>query len=113
MKKKKRLLWNNLVIFLFLLSGCSFISPDSKEHKRKDTAQVAVLSKDYLASSGDKKAELGKQLSKYNVTVLMTIIRTAKLRSLNPVKVLKAIMSNDTASKILEQFMRATMPGAP
>ena len=66
MKKKKRLLWNNLVIFLFLLSGCSFISPDSKEHKRKDTAQVAVLSKDYLSSSGDKKAELGKQLSKYN-----------------------------------------------
>jgi len=50
---------------------------------------------------------------KNNVAVLMTIIRTAKLRSLNPVKVLKAIMSNDASSKMLEQFTQAAMPGAP
>ena len=50
---------------------------------------------------------------KNNVAVLMTIIRTAKLRSLNPVKVMKAIMSNGASSKMLEQFIRAAMPGAP
>jgi len=50
---------------------------------------------------------------KNNVAVLMTIIRTAKLRSLNPVKVLKAIMSNDASAKMLEQFTRTAMPGAP
>lgn len=50
---------------------------------------------------------------KNNVAILMTIIRTAKRRSLNPVKVLKAIMSNDASSTLLDRFLRRAMPEVP
>ena len=74
-----------------------------------------------LAEQGIRNAVLFRKITfgnmtnrgKNNVAVLMTIIRTAKLRSLNPVKVLKTIMSNDASSKMLEQFTRAAMPRAP
>ncbi len=70
-KKKKRFIWNNLVLFLFLLLGCLFIPVDIKGQKSgaeslPNVAQTILLSRDYLTSSGDKKAELGKLLGKYN-----------------------------------------------
>jgi predicted esterase len=65
MKKKKRFARNNLALFLFLLSGCFFMPVEIKGQE-SNTDQAVQLSRTYLKSSGDKKAELGKLLDKYN-----------------------------------------------
>jgi hypothetical protein len=51
---------------------------------------------------------------KTNVALAMTIIRTALLRGLNPVKILKNIVANGATPKFLEQFkLPENMPQAP
>ena len=73
------------------------------------------------AEQGIRNAVLFRKISfgnmtergKRNVSVIMTIIRTAKLRRLNPLKVLMAIMGNNSSSPVLEQFFCLAMPEAP
>jgi hypothetical protein len=51
---------------------------------------------------------------KRNVSIAMTIIRTALLRGLNPIKILKNIIANGVTPKFLEQFkLPENMPQAP
>lgn len=50
---------------------------------------------------------------KRNVSIIMTIIRTAKLRGLNPVKVMMEIMNNNASSTLLKRFLRPEMAEAP
>ena len=51
---------------------------------------------------------------KTNVALAMTIIRTALLRGLNPVKILKNIMTDGVTSGLLKQFgLPENMPQAP
>jgi hypothetical protein len=51
---------------------------------------------------------------KKNVELAMTIIRTAKLRLLNPIKILQSIMTGGVTPGLLEQFgLPGTMPEAP
>jgi len=47
---------------------------------------------------------------KTNVSLIITIIRTAKLRMLNPVKILKEIMAKGVNSALLEQFGLPSFP---
>ena len=50
---------------------------------------------------------------KRNVSIIMTIIRTAKLRGINPVKVMMGIMGNNAASTLAERFLHPKMAEAP
>ena len=50
---------------------------------------------------------------KRNVSIIMTIIRTAKLRGLNPIKVMMEIMNNNVSSILLKRFLRSEMAEAP
>ncbi|MCK5375203.1 MAG: IS66 family transposase [Alphaproteobacteria bacterium] len=51
---------------------------------------------------------------KKNVSLITTVIRTAKLRSLDPVNVLRQIMSSGVTSALLEQFgISSAIPQAP
>ena len=51
---------------------------------------------------------------KKNVSVAMTIIRTALLRGLNPVKMLKNVVTSGVTSRLLKQFgLPENMPQAP
>lgn len=56
------------------------------------------------------RTEQGKR----NVALITTIIRTAKLRSLDPVNILRQIMSSGVTSKLLRQFgIASAIPQAP
>lgn len=74
-----------------------------------------------FAEQGIRNAVLFRKISfgsmtergKRNVSIIMTIIRTAKLRGLNPVKVLREIMGNNAMSTLLDSFLRQAMPEAP
>jgi hypothetical protein len=50
---------------------------------------------------------------KLNVSIIMTIIRTAKLRGLNPIKVMMEIMNNNASSVLLKRFLCSEMAEAP
>lgn len=50
---------------------------------------------------------------KRNVSTIMTIIRTAKLRGLNPIKVMMEIMENNASSTLTERFLHPKMAEAP
>ena len=50
---------------------------------------------------------------KRNVSIIMTIIRTAKLRGLNPIKVMIEIMNNNASSTLTERFLIPKMAEAP
>ena len=73
-----------------------------------------------FAEQGLRNAVLFRKISfgsmtergKRNVSIIMTITRTAKLRGLNPVKVMIKIMDNAT-SRLLDNFLGQTMPETP
>ena len=73
------------------------------------------------AEQGIRNAVLFRKISfgnmtergKRNVSIIMTILRTAKLRALDPIKVLVAIMTNNASSTLLNRFLRRAMPEAP
>ena len=73
------------------------------------------------AEQGIRNAVLFRKISfgnmtergKRNVSIIMTIIRTAKLRGLNPIKVMMEIMGNNATSALLDSFLRQAMPEAP
>jgi len=73
------------------------------------------------AEQGIRNAVLFRKISfgsmtergKRNVSIIMTILRTAKLRALDPIKVLMAIMGNNASATLLERFLRRAMPEAP
>jgi hypothetical protein len=81
----------------------------------------AILPTNNAAEQGIRNAVLFRKISfgnmtergKRNVSIIMTITRTAKLRGLNPVKVMMAIMTNTAFSTLLERFLRRAMPEAP
>ena len=51
---------------------------------------------------------------KRNVSLIMTIIRTAKLRSLNPIEILRSVMTEGVSSRLLARFgLPSAMPEAP
>jgi len=74
-----------------------------------------------FAEQGIRNAVLFRKISfgnmtergKRNVSIIMTIIRTAKLRGLNPIKVMMEIMGNNATSALLDSFLRQAMPEAP
>jgi hypothetical protein len=56
------------------------------------------------------RTEQGKK----NVSLIITVIRTAKLRCLNPIKILKSIVTKGTTPELLELFgIPTVMPQAP
>jgi hypothetical protein len=73
------------------------------------------------AEQGIRNAVLFRKISfgnmtergKRNVSIIMTILRTAKQRALDPIKVLITIMGNNTSSTLLDRFLRRAMSEAP
>ncbi|NLZ45643.1 MAG: transposase [Clostridiales bacterium] len=111
-------------------------SPELAHHESDNIRKRLITFKDELfvflkypaipptnnpAVQGIRNAVLFRKISfgnmtergKHNVSVIMTIIRTAKLRRLNPLKVLMAIMGNNVSSLVLEQFFCQAMPEGP
>jgi len=110
--------------------------PELEHHKTDNIRKRLITFKDELfvflkytavpptnnpAEQGIRNAVLFRKISfgnmtergKRNVSIIMTILRTAKLRALDPIKVLMAIMGNNASSTLLERFLRRAMPEAP
>jgi len=110
--------------------------PELEHHKTDNIRKRLITFKDELfvflkytavpptnnpAEQGIRNAVLFRKISfgnmtergKRNVSIIMTILRTAKLRALDPIKVLMAIMGNNASSTLLERFLRQAMPEAP
>jgi hypothetical protein len=110
--------------------------PEFEHHKTDNIRKRLITFKDELfvflkytavpptnnpAEQGIRNAVLFRKISfgnmtergKRNVSIIMTILRTAKLRALDPIKVLMAIMGNNASSVLLDRFLRRAMPEAP
>ena len=100
---RKRLITHKNELFVFL--KFPQVSP-TNNHAERGLRGLVIFRKITFGSMTEK--------GKKNVALIMTIIKTAKLRMLNPVKVFQAIAAKGTTPELLEQFgIPTSMPQAP
>ena len=100
---RKRLITHKNELFVFLKNPVISPTNNFAEQGIRNAVLFRKITFGNMTKQGQK-----------NVSTLMTIIRTAKLRLLNPVNVLKDIMSNSVTSNLLEAFgLPCSMPEAP
>jgi hypothetical protein len=90
---RKRLITHKDELFVFL--KFPQVSP-TNNHAERGPRNAVLFRKITFGSMTEK--------GKNNVALIMTIIKTAKLRLLNPVKVLKTIASKGVTPELLKQF---------
>lgn len=100
---RKRLITHKNELFVFLKHPA--IGPTNNNAER--AIRNAVLFR--KITFGNRTVQ-----GKKNVSIAMTIIRTAKLRLLNPIKILQSIMTKGVTHELMKQFgIPVEMPMAP
>ncbi len=100
---RKRLITHKNEIFVFL----KYSAANPTNNRAETAIRNSVLFR--KITFGNRTAQ-----GKKNVELAMTIIRTAKLRILNPIKILQSIMTGGVTPGLLKQFgLPVTMPEAP
>jgi hypothetical protein len=100
---RKRLITHKNELFVFL----KYPAIETTNNRAETGIRNSVL---FRKITFGNRTEQGKK----NVSIAMTIIRTAKLRLLNPIKILQSIMTGGITPGLLEQFgLPVAMPEAP